>query len=149
MKDMDCFAWQLIFKPRLKDTCWELWENVLKVAIESPIIFNGTFMANSLCSAENVPLRLDCFFALRYMEFVEYSIWLCFCCQDLALAVAHHFCILFGCFPPCTPLPAISLPSFQILINPLSFSSQTMTHRSPVWSWEDFISPLCLTRVIQ
>lgn len=40
-------------------------ENALKVVIESPIIFNENFMANSLCSAENVPLKLDCFFALR------------------------------------------------------------------------------------
>lgn len=101
MKDVEYFARQLIFKPRLKDICWERSENVLKVAIKSPIIFNGTFMANSLCSAENVPLKRDCFFALRYMELVEYSIWLCFCCQNLAPAAAHRFCILFGCFAQC------------------------------------------------
>lgn len=51
------FAWQLIFKPKFKDICQELSENVLKVVIESPIIFNENFMANSLRSAENVPLN--------------------------------------------------------------------------------------------
>lgn len=51
------FAWQLIFQPRFKDRHWELSENILKVVIESPIIFNGNFMANSLCIAENVPLK--------------------------------------------------------------------------------------------
>lgn len=148
MKDVGCFAWRLIFKPRLKDICWELSENVLKVAIESPIIFNGTFMANSLCSAENVPLKFDCFFAWRYMEWVEYSIWLCFCCQDLSPAVAHHFCVclfrLFCCFAQHPSLPATSLPSFQMLINPLIFSSQAVTHRNPEWIFVGRFHPYCL-----
>lgn len=116
----------MFLKPRFKARHWELSKNVLKVAVESPVIFNGNFMANSLCSAENVPLKCDLFFALRYMEWTAYSIWLCCCCQDLSPAVAHCFSVVFSCFPWCPSLLAISLLFFffQILINPLSFSSR-------------------------
>lgn len=119
------FVWQLILKPRFKDKHRELAQNVLNVAIESPIISNGNLMANSLCSAENVPLQLDCFFALRYMEGAEYSIWLCFCRGDLTPAVTRRASILFSCFPRCPPLPAIPWLFFQILTNPLPCSSET------------------------
>lgn len=109
----------------------------LRDYIESCIIFNVNFMANSLCSAENVRLQLDCFFALRYMELAEDSTWLCICHQDLtaAAAIALHSVWLFCSTSLCLP----SLLSFQILINPLSFSSQTKKQGNPVQTWEDFV----------
>lgn len=63
---MECFCPAVgVSKPRFKDIRQGLSENVLKVVIEIPIISNENFMADSLCSAENVPLKHDCFFALR------------------------------------------------------------------------------------
>lgn len=87
----------------------------LRDYIESCIIFNVNFMANSLCSAENVPLQLDCFFALRYMELAEDSIWLC--ATRILLQLLPSLRILFGCFA--VPLSACHLCFlFKYLLTP-------------------------------